>query len=73
MTEPENRDEITTAFRDRAAREYAEGYTTDETLAEFLEAHQKGGKDAIKALLEKRRAALEQARSTPRDKREQGN
>lgn len=59
--------EITPAYRDRVASEYADGYPTKETVAEFLEAHQNGGKDAIKALLEKRRAALKQTDQSTSD------
>lgn len=63
----EKAQEITPAYRDRVASEYADGYPTKETMAEFLEAHQRGGKDAIKALLEKRRAALTQLQEPTSD------
>jgi hypothetical protein len=46
---------------------YADGYPTKETLAEFLEAHKNGSKGSIKALLQKRRAALNQTEDSAPD------
>jgi len=54
---PDKPQEITPADTDRIMREYVDGYPTTETLGEFWEAHKNGGQDAIRALLEKRRAA----------------
>lgn len=58
--------EVTPEYRERVVSEYADGYPTRETLAEFLEAHKKGG-DAITALLRKREAALKQAKESTSD------
>jgi hypothetical protein len=46
---------------------YADGYPTKEKLAKFLEAHKNGSKGAIKALLQKRRAALNQTENSAPD------
>lgn len=59
--------EITPEYRKRVAAEYADGYPTRETLAEFLEAHKNGGEGAIMALLRKRRAALNQTEDSAPD------
>ena len=59
--------EITPEYRKRVAAEYADGYPTRETLAEFLEAHKNGSKGSIKALLQKRRAALNQTEDSAPD------
>ena len=65
-TTPEESQEVTPEYRDRVVREHAEGYPTLETMAEFLEAHKKGG-DALKALLRKREAVLKQAKDSASD------
>ena len=59
--------EMTPEYRKRVADEYADGYPTRETIAEFLEAHKNGGEGAIKALLQKRRAALNQTEESAPD------
>lgn len=58
---------ITPEYRDRVTREFADGYPTRETIAEFLEAHKNGGEGAIKALLQKRGAALNQTEESAPD------
>jgi hypothetical protein len=53
----EKQEPITAEERDRVRQEFVDGYPTEKTVAEFLEAHKRGGKEAIKALLERRHAA----------------
>lgn len=64
---PNESEPVTAEYRRRVVSEHAEGYPTAETIAEFLEANKNGGADGIKALLEKRRAVLLQAKKPARD------